>query len=181
MGGGGTDDGALGRPAVSGALTRALLLLAVAGGLSGCNDLATVAAIASGSATSAATGNPALGVAVGLGVSAGGQFLVRYIARVRAGTEQDVIGETAGRLPIGGEASWAVHHTIPLGNEHGELAVVDAFATPIAVCKEVIFSVVDGRSAKAPPNQFSVDVCRDPSGWKWATAEPAVARWGFLQ
>jgi len=181
MGGGGADDGALGRSAVSAPGARVLLLLAVASGLSGCKDLSTVAAIASGSATSAVTGNPAIGVAVGLSVGAGGDFLVRYIARVRAGTEQDLIAETAGRLSVGGEAPWAVHHTIPIGNQHGELAVVDEFTTPIAVCKEVIFSVIAGRSANARRNHYSADVCRDPRGWKWATAEPAVERWGFLQ
>jgi hypothetical protein len=154
-------------------------LLALSALLGGCQDVSTIAGIAGGSATAAATGNPAIGVAVGIGVSAGGNFLVRYIARVRAGAEQDVIAETAGALPDSGEGAWAIHHTIPIGNEHGNLWVIDTINTPIAICKEVVFSVFSG--AKVPPNWYTVDVCRDPNGWKWATAEPAVDRWGFLQ
>jgi hypothetical protein len=154
-------------------------LLALSALLGGCQDVSTIAGIASGSATAAATGNPAIGVAVGIGVSAGGNFLVRYIARVRVGAEQDVIAETAGALPDGGEGAWVIHHTIPIGNEHGNLWVIDTINTPIAICKEVVFSVFNG--AKVPSNWYRVDVCRDPNGWKWATAEPAVDRWGFLQ
>ena len=154
-------------------------LLAVSTLLGGCNDISTLAGIASGSATSAATGNPAIGIAVGIGVSAAGNFLVSYIARVRAGAEQDVIAQTASALPPGGEGAWVIHHTIPIGNEHGRLWVIDTIDTPIAICKEVVFTVINGRDA--PQSWYTVDVCRDPTGWKWATAEPAVARWGFLQ
>ncbi len=144
--------------------------------LGGCKDFGTIASVASGSAT----GNPGIGIAVGIGVSAGGNFLSDYIARVRAGAELDVIAETTGALPVGGEAAWAIHHTIPIDNEHGELRVIDAINTSLALCKEVVFSVDDG-GAGAPRNWYTVDVCRDPKRWKWATAEPAVERWGSLQ
>ncbi|HSU07186.1 MAG TPA: hypothetical protein VLI93_16610 [Acetobacteraceae bacterium] len=149
--------------------------------LGGCKDLGTIAGIASGSASAAATGNPAVGVAVGIGIGTAGNFLVRYIGRVRAGAEQDVIASTAGELPAGGTAPWAIHHFIPIGNEHGELHVIDVLSTPIAVCKEVAFTVMDGNGATAPRRWYRVAVCRDPSGWKWATAEPAVTRWNLLQ
>ncbi len=148
--------------------------------LAGCHDISTIAGIASGSATGAATGNPAIGFAVGIGVSAGGNFLVTYISRVRAGAEQDVIAQTAGALPVGGEAPWAIHHTIPIGNEHGDLRVLDVITTPIAVCKDVTFSVIDGHRPTSPRQNYLVSVCRDPKGWKWGTAEPAVSRWGLL-
>jgi hypothetical protein len=147
--------------------------------LSGCKDISTIAGIAGGSAAAAATGSPAIGVAVGIGVSAGGNFLVRYIARVRAGEEQDVIAETAGPLPPGGEGAWATRRLIPIGNEHGYLWVIDTINTPIAICKEVVFSVIEGKDE--PQSWYTVDICRDPKGWKWATAEPAVERWGTLQ
>jgi hypothetical protein len=156
------------------------LLAAVAVVLGGCKDFGTIAGVASGAATGAATGNAGIGIAVGIGVSAAGNFLVNYIARVRAGAEQDVIAETAGTLPVGSEGAWAIHHTIPIGNEHGELRVIDAIDTSLALCKEVVFSVDDG-GATAPKNWYTVDVCRDPKGWKWATAEPATERWGSLQ
>ncbi len=155
---------------------RLLAVFLVVPLLGGCKDFSTIAGVATGAATGAATGNAAIGFAVGVGVSAGGNFLVRYIARVRSGAEQDVIASTAGALPVGGTAPWAIHHTIPIGNEHGELWVVDAIATPIAVCKQVVFAVTEGNARRL----YRVDVCRDPAGWKWATAEPAVARWGFL-
>jgi hypothetical protein len=148
--------------------------------LGGCHDLSTITGIAAGSATGAATGNPAVGFAVGVAVSAGADFLSNYYTRVRTGAEQDVIAEAAGVLPVGGEAPWAIHHTIPIGNEHGELRVIDVMTTPIAVCKDVIISVIDGQGPTAPHQDYTVWVCRDPSGWKWATAEPAVSRWGPL-
>lgn len=160
---------------------RGALVLAAALLAAGCKNVATVAGIATGSASGAATGNPAIGIAVGIGVSAGADFLGAYLARVRAGAEQDVIAETAGRLPVGGEAPWAIHHTIPIGNEHGELRVMDIITTPIALCKEVVFSVITGTGPAAPREHYCVNVCRDPQRWKWATAEPAVARWGMLQ
>ena len=160
---------------------RGVALLAVtAVVLGGCKDFGTIAGVASGAATGAAAGNVGIGIAVGIGVSAGGNFLVRYIARVRAGAEQDVIAETAGALPVGSEAAWVIHHTIPIGNERGGLRVNDAIDTPLALCKEVVLSVDDGGAA-ALRSCYTVDVCRDPKGWKWATAEPAVERWGSLQ
>ncbi len=154
-----------------GAAVGAALLLA------GCRDIGTVAGIASGSATGAATGNPGLGLAVGVAVGTATDFVSRYYSRVQAGSEQDVIAETAGLLPVGGEAPWRIRHFIPFGNEQGTLRVVNEMNTAIAECKEVVFSVTDG---KAPPAWYSVDVCRDPKGWKWATAEPAVSRWTVI-
>jgi hypothetical protein len=157
---------------------RGAALLVIAVLLGGCKQLGTIAGIASGSSSAAATGNPAIGFAVGVGVGTATNFLVRYVSRVRAGAEQDVIATTAGALPVGGHAPWAIHHTIPIGNEHGALYVTDEITTPIAVCKEVMFSVADGDAAQ---RWYRLFVCRDPKGWKWATAEPAVDRWGLLQ
>jgi hypothetical protein len=146
--------------------------------LAGCKDIGTVAGIASGSATGAATGNPGLGLAVGVAVGTATDFVSNYYTRVQAGSEQEVIAETAGRLPVGGEARWQIRHFIPFGNEQGMVRVVDEMDTAIAVCKEVVFSVTDG---KVPPPYYAVDICRDPKGWKWATAEPAVSRWGTIK
>jgi len=155
-------------------------MLAVVLAAGGCHDLSTVVGIATGSATGAATANPALGFVIGVSVAAGGNFIADYVTRVRTGTEQDVIAETAGALPPGGQAPWAVYHTIPIDNEHGEVRVIDELTTPIAVCKEVVISVIDGDEPSAPREYYSLSVCRDPQGWKWATAEPAVPRWGTL-
>ena len=162
------------------AAVRARVAVALCGVvlLAGCKEIGAVAGIASGSATGAATGNPGLGIAVGVAVGTASEFVSRYYSRVQDGSEQDVIAGTAGRLPVGGEAPWRIRHFIPFGNEQGTLRVVDEIDTPIAVCKEVVFSVTEG---KAPPTYYSVDVCRDPKGWKWATAEPAVSRWTVIK
>lgn len=177
MGAGRTLDRSLGRLAVKKALRHALPLIFAAGVLTGCKDISTVAGIATGSGVGAATGNPALGFVVGVAVGTATNFAQRYYTLVRQGAEQDVIAETAGALPVGGEAPWRIRHTIPIGNEHGDLRVVGTITTPIAECKEVVFSVVDGKDRQ----WFTIDVCRDPRGWKWATAEPSVARWEVLQ
>lgn len=175
MGAGGAGDRAVGRLAVRVRVAAALGAVLL---VSGCKDISEVAGIASGSATGAATGNPAIGFAVGVAVGTVSTFVSDYYSRVLAGSEQDVIAEAAGSVSVGGEAPWRIRHFIPLGNEHGNLWVVDEINTPIAVCREVVFSVVDG---KGPPPMYSVDVCRDPKGWKWATADPAVSRWSVMQ
>ena len=180
MGAGRTFHRPLGRAAVR--CPRAGRRLALLGAvllLGGCHDLATIAAVASGSATGAATANPAIGLAVGIGVSAGANFLAAYVTRVRAGAEQDVIAAAAGDLPVGAAAPWEIQHTIPIGDEHGEVRVVEVLTTPIADCKDVIISVA-GDDAAAPHQDYLASICRDPQGWKWATAEPAVARWGVF-
>jgi hypothetical protein len=159
---------------------RARVVAAVCGVLllAGCKEVGDVAGIASGAATGAATGNPGLGIAVGVAVGTATDFVSRYYSRVQAGSEQDVIAETAGRLPVGAEAPWRIQHFIPFGNEQGMLRVVDEMDTAIVVCKEVVFSVTDGKTL---PVYYTIDVCRDPKGWKWATAEPAVSRWTALK
>ena len=72
---------------------------------------------------------------------------------------------------------WRIRHTIPIGNARGELAVVREYATPLATCREVVFTVEDGNR----PAVFTTSLCQRAAGWKWAAAEPAVDRWGFLQ
>jgi hypothetical protein len=50
--------------------------------------------------------------------------------------------------------------------------------TPLAECREILFSV------EAPPTPaawYAASICRGTSGWHWALAEPAAARWDFLQ
>ena len=111
-------------------------------------------------------------------VAAATDYTQKIVARSWHGAEQDAIASTAAPLPVGGAAPWRIVHTLPLGNEHGELQVVRQIDNPLAPCKEVVFSVVAGRT---PPAWYSVDICQDTQGWKWASAEPAVARWGFLQ
>lgn len=157
-----------------GAVTAAAGLLA----LSACQSAPDIAALASGGAAGAATGSPAVGYAVGLGVRAAVAGVRRYAVRTRQRAEQDAIAEVAGGLPEGAAAPWRIRHDIPVGNERGTVWVTRAFATPLAECRDILFSVED---PPRPPELYASSVCRQPQRWKWAAAEPAVERWGFLQ
>lgn len=149
--------------------------------LASCNAAPQIAAVVTGGAAGGATANPAIGFAVGVAVDAGANYVFRYYARVQQGAEQDAIAEVAGALPVGTNASWKIEHTIPIGDEHGQLQVVRAIDSPLAACKEVVFSVDEGKGEKATRTRFTTDICKQSETWKWASAEPAVERWGFLQ
>jgi alpha-L-arabinofuranosidase len=145
--------------------------------LGACSTVSDVAALAAGGGAGAATANPALGFAVGVGVKAGVDELGKWYERSQARGEQDAIADAVGRAPPGTSEPWAVRHTIPIGNERGQFLVTREFATPLATCREVVFLVEEGRSARP----FTTTVCRGGTGWRWASAEPAVDRWGYLQ
>jgi hypothetical protein len=178
MGHGGTGDRSLGFVAVTVRPAAPLIAIVL---LAGCKAAPQIAAVVTGGATGAATGNPALGFAVGVATDAGANYAFRYISRTRQGAEQDAIAQVAGDLPVGTEASWKIEHTIPIGDEHGRLRVVRAIDSPLAACKEIAFSVEEGKADQSKSNWFISDVCKQNEAWKWAVAEPAVERWGFLQ
>jgi hypothetical protein len=96
--------------------------------------------------------------------------------------EQDQIALAAGALAPGAVGTWSVSHTIPIeDDEHGELVVTRALGSADFSCKEIVFSV-DTMEDKKPQRAFyTATVCQDGSVWKWASAEPATARWGSLQ
>lgn len=145
--------------------------------LGGCTILPDVAAIAAGGGASAATGNPALGFAVGIGVRAAVDTLRKYVVRQRQAGEQDAIATAAGATPLNEERAWEIRHTIPIDNARGTLVVTREFETPLTACREVVFAVVDGGDRRL----FTTMLCRRAEGWAWAAAEPAVGRWGSLQ
>ena len=152
----------------------ALLPLAA---LSGCGSIGSGVGAVAGIATSAGTANPLVGTAVALGTKAAVDALVLYISRSRQHAEQDAIAQAAGALALGGTVQWQIQHTIPIGNEHGDLTVTSLLSNPLADCKEVVFTVQDGKQRE----HYVTSECRGTQGWKWAAAEPATARWGFLQ
>ncbi len=154
-------------------LAPALFLLLVGG----CTTISNLVGLAAGGTAGAASGNPALGFAVGVGVAVAADEVSEWIVRSRVRGEQDAISAAAGSAPLDTPEPWVIHHTIPIGDEHGRLMVTREFATPIATCREVVFLVESGKEARP----FTTAVCRDASGWRWAKAEPAVGRWGFLQ
>ena len=150
------------------------LLLPVLGG---CTTIGDVAALAAGGGAGAVTGNPAIGYAVGITTQAGLRELRKYVLRRRQQGEQDAIADVAGAANVGEQVPWAIRHTIPVGNARGELAVIREYTTPLATCREVVFTVDDD----GHPSLFTTSLCRQATRWKWAAAEPATARWGFLQ
>ena len=145
--------------------------------LGGCSFVSDVAGLAAGGGAGAATANPAIGFAVGISVRAGVDELGRYVTRRRHGGEQDAIADAAGTAPLNELRPWRIRHTIPIGNAHGTLAAVRETVTPLATCREVLFTV-EGEGSGTP---FATSICRNGDQWRWAAAEPAVPRWGLLQ
>lgn len=179
VGDGGTGDRPLGRAAV---IARAVLPLVAAGVLlSGCKAVPQIAGVVTGGAIGVATASPALGFAAGIATDTAATAGVQWYGRSRANAEQNAIAQIAGGLDVGQRHAWHIHHIIPLGNEHGELYVVRVIAVPLTVCKQIVFSVDDGEGAKAKRAWYVASVCRQGQDWKWADAEPAVPRWGYLQ
>ncbi len=73
-------------------------------------------------------------------------------------------------------------HRIPIeDDEHGDLVVTRLIGSADFSCMEIVFSV-DTVDKKVPRRAFyTATVCQDGTVWKWASAEPATARWGALQ
>jgi hypothetical protein len=151
--------------------------------LSACSSVAGITGAAAGIASGSASASPAVGVAVGIGVQAGIDASIKFVLRRWSQQEQARIAELVGGMAVGQRGPWEVRHAVPYGDGQGQVQVVRAFATPLADCKEAVFSVEDAASkaAGAAPPRFITIVCRGDQGWKWAAAEPAVARWGALQ
>jgi hypothetical protein len=148
--------------------------------LGGCRSTADLTGLVTGAAAGGATSSPAVGFVVGVAVRAAVLRSLNVVVRTRQTAEQDAIATAAGDLPEGGSAAWAVRHDIPIGDADGEVRVVRAIDTQLATCKEIAFSVAED-PPPAPRAWFGTTICRQPDGWKWALAEPAVTRWGYLQ
>jgi hypothetical protein len=159
---------------------RRLLPLAAATLLAGCSSIAPIVGVVSGAVAGGATANPAVGFAVGVAAAAASDIAVKHIGRTRQQTEQDAIAAIAGDLAVGATVEWRVRRDIPIGNEHGRLMVVRLIDSPLAPCKEIVFSVQDG-PPESPAPTYSATICHQHDAWKWATAEPATERWGNLQ
>lgn len=177
MGHGRTGDGALGLAAMmrrQGGVSLAVLLM-----LAGCKSIGAVSGAAVGIATGAGTTNPIVGFAAAVSTQAAVDALVNYIARKRQQGEQDAIAALVGRMAVGETASWAINHDIPIGNEHGEVTVVSTIENALAPCREVLFTVMQDEEDSAR-GVYVTTACAQGAQWKWAHAEPATMRWGFL-
>jgi hypothetical protein len=149
--------------------------------LGGCHFTGEVIGAAAGGASAAATANPAVGIAVGIAVNSGIDATVNYIVRKRQQAEQDAIASEVATMNVGDQRPWKIEHDIPIGDEHGEVQVVNTIATPLTLCKELVFSVDSGSGAKLQRAWYTTQACQQGTRWKWALAEPAAERWGSLQ
>jgi hypothetical protein len=148
--------------------------------LSGCAAVGDITGAVAGLAAGAASANPAVAIAVGLGVRAATREGVKYVTRRRHEDEQDAIAAAAADLRVGETQLWAVRSKIAR-DTRGEVRVLRAIETPLATCKEIAFSVSDSEVETAVGSWFTTIACREGTRWRWAAAEPAVERWGNLQ
>jgi hypothetical protein len=170
----------------SATLLVAGVLCASAGALmSGCSSVGAASGAAAAVATGVVTANPAVGIGVGIAVQAVTDEAVNRYMRNMHGDQQDLIASLAGSMPVGDTRPWSVKHRLPIENGHGQVRVTRAFTSALTICKDFVFSVQDGDKPDAPEQWFTASACKQDSqqgnGWKWASAEPAVERWGNLQ
>ena len=149
----------------------------------GCQSAGAISGAVVGASTGAATVNPVVGYVTAAAVDSGVEALQKYIARVRQNAEQDAIVEAVGTMQPGVRRKWKIVHDIPMfDDEHGDMSVVRVIDTPIVQCREVLFTVEAGGTAHLRRTPYVTAACRqDGGGWKWAEAEPATERWGYLQ
>ena len=151
------------------------------GAISGCSSIGAASGAVAGITTGVVTANPAVGVGVGIVVQTAADEAVNRYMRGMHQDQQDAIAKLVGDLPVGGSMPWRIKHTLPIDNGHGEVRVTRVFDTALAQCKEFVFSLVDGDKPDAKALWFVADACQQDQGWKWASVEPAVNRWGSLQ
>ncbi|MGV2862495.1 hypothetical protein [Achromobacter sp. ESBL13] len=188
------------------AFALALIGLAATAALSGCNSMlnegtGAAAGIAGTAIANKVTDNATVATGIGLGVQAGAKAALAYAQRKTRGEEQDAIATAAGALDVGAVGPWRVKHQIPIESDaQGQVAVSRLIGGVGLQCKEVVFSIdtpadksanksADKTATKAnnkaedvPTREFYVTtICRDGAQWRWASAEPATARWGSLQ
>lgn len=150
--------------------------------VSGCASVGAAAGAAAGISTGVVTSNPAIGIGVGIAVQAATDEAVKRLMKRLHGDQQMAIASTAGELSVGDTKPWSIKHTLPIENGHGDVRVLREFSSALATCREFAFSVADGDKPDAHQDWFLAQACKGDNGaWQWASAEPAVERWGNLQ
>lgn len=120
---------------------------------------------------------------IGLGVRAATRAGLQYAQRRVRGAAQDRLAAVAGTLAVGQVATWSTAHALPLEpEEHGRVTVARVISSGPLACNEIVFSVDrQRRDVSQTLGFYTATICRDGDLWRWAAAEPAVARWGNLQ
>ena len=148
--------------------------------LGGCSSVGGFAGAAAAFATSVATANPVVGISVGIGVKAAADQGLQYVAKRNQRNEHEAIVAALTDMKAGDSGRWERAHRFGSGVDRGEVRVVRTIETPLATCKELLFSV-ERDGAKPRTDWFTTTACRNGEVWQWAAAEPAVERWGNLQ
>ncbi len=173
--------------ACKGSAFKLALLASLVAGTTGCSSLlsegsATAAGVVGAGAAATVTRNAAVSAGIGLGVLAAAQSGVRAIERDYHGHQQDRIAEIAGELAVGQVAPWQSKHLIQLEpDEAGRVTVSRVISATDLSCKEIVFSVDQVKDAATLSSFYVATICKDSVKWRWASAEPATARWGNLQ
>jgi hypothetical protein len=161
----------------------------LAGLLTGCSEdsaVVTSAGPASGAIVGlglgGVTANPLIGYAAGIGTQAAVTALQKYLSRKLHQGEQDNIATAVATMQPGQEAAWRISYDLPVGDARGDVTVTRVITSPLTTCKEVAFTLITRKNPNAPRPVYITTACEQTDGtWKWAEAEPAVERWGFLQ
>lgn len=149
--------------------------------MSGCGSIGGFTGAAAGIMTGAATGNPAIGIGVGVAVRSATDAGVAKVFRDMQRTEQERIAMTAGAMAVGERQAWSVHRRFSYNDADGEVVVIRDIDNALSPCKEIAVSVNGGIEDAPTTEWFTTQVCRHSNGaWLWAAAEPAVERWGVL-
>lgn len=163
------------------AILVALACIGAGALVSGCASIGAASGAVAGIATGAVTANPAVGIGVGIAVQSATDEAVNRYMRAMHRDQQDAIAALVGQTPVGAAQPWRVEHTLPIENGHGEVRVTREIDSALATCKEFAFSFVDGNKPDSKVYWFTASACKQGAQWKWASAEPAVERWGTLQ
>jgi hypothetical protein len=154
---------------------------AVAVVMSGCGSVGGFTGAAAGIVTGAATGNPAIGIGVGVAVRSATDAGMAKVFRDMQRAEQDQVAQAAGQMAVGESRLWSVHHRFSYNDARGEVTVLRNIDNALSACKEVAVSVEGGKKDAITWQWFTTQVCQHSNGaWQWAAAEPAVERWGSL-
>lgn len=165
---------------------KVVLALWGAVALGGCQELLTEGSSAGAGVAAAAIaervgGGAAVTTGIGLGTLAAARAGTAYALRRAHAEEQDRIAAVAGELPVGGVARWR-SPTLPVElGDSGAVTVSRVISSGELDCKEIVFSVEDGPTEAPRRSFYTAAICRDGERWRWASAEPATARWGALQ
>ena len=165
------------------------LILGLASGLgvTGCTSLlnegaATTAGVGGTAIAGKLTRNATVASGIGLGVLAAGQAGVKAVERDYHGDQQDRIAAVAGALEVGQVGRWESRHRIQIErDEAGRVTVSRLIGADDLRCKEIVFTVDEIKDEEPLSAFYVATICQDAERWRWASAEPATARWGSLQ